>query len=334
LVSGYYLARVVVTAGASVGPAGETFVVLRQPRRARPTRVLVQAAVNTWQAYNDWGGASLYDIGHPRSFHVSFDRPYREGPQGPKLWELPLVRFLERLGVDVSYQTDLDTHLRPASLGRHRLVVVAGHDEYWTKEIRDGFEAAAARGVNLAFIGANIGFWQMRYSSVDGSLAIDEYRSAGADPSPDEATKTTRFRRLTPPRNECALLGVSYAGGSGVQADFLVAADALKDPWFSGTGFVAGDTVGGVVGYEWDTYDPGCAPAGTTVLFHANTTPSAADAVTYTAPSGARVFSAGSVAFSWGLDDFGGHTPDPRLQRFMRNLLRDLAARRPPPHQP
>src|SRR5262249_7459253 len=143
--------------------------------------------------------------------------------------------------------------------------------------------------------------------------------------------KTERFRRLTPPRNECALLGVSTLGGIGTQADLAVTADAIKNPWFAGTGFQAGDAVRGGVGYEWDTYDPACAPPGITVLFHANTTPVGADAVTYTAPSGARVFSAGSVGFSWGLDDFGGHTPDPRLQRFMRNLLRDLAASRPPP---
>jgi hypothetical protein len=109
-----------------------------------------------------------------------------------------------------------------------------------------------------------------------------------------------------------------------------VTADAVQDPWLTHTGFRAGDRIPGVVGYEWDTYDPGCAPAGATVLFHGDTAPVAADAVTYTAPSGARVFSAGSVAFSWALDDFDGHTPDPRVQRFMRNVFFDLARRHRP----
>ena len=37
--------------------------------------------------------------------------------------------------------------------------------------------------------------------------------------------------------------------------------------------------------------------------------------------------SAGAMGFSLGLDDFGTHLADPRLQRFMRNALRDLVRR-------
>src|SRR5207248_6654727 len=84
-------------------------------------------------------------------------RPYGQGAQGPLEEEIQLVHFLEREHVDVSYQTDLNTDLVPSSLLSHRLVTVAGHDEYWTKEIRDAFDKARDLGTNLAFMSSNIG---------------------------------------------------------------------------------------------------------------------------------------------------------------------------------
>jgi hypothetical protein len=61
-----------------------------------------------------------------------------------------------------------------------------------------------------------------------------------------------------------------------------------------------------------------------------------ADAVRYTAASGARVFASGSHTFAWGLDDDPANPDethglvDPRLQRFMRNALDDLMRPAPP----
>ena len=94
-------------------------------------------------------------------------------------------------------------------------MIVAGHDEYWTKGIRDAFERARDSGTNLAFLGANIGFWQMRYE--DDRHTIVEYRNAGPDPNPDPA-KTVTFRELDPPRPECELLGVRSSVGRDGQS--------------------------------------------------------------------------------------------------------------------
>src|SRR5262249_30910163 len=148
---------------------------------------------NTWQAYNDWGGYSLYKGPTGSSCkgvctRVSFDRPY--DPHTPNLWEyeLPLVHFLEETGEEVSYTTDVDTDRDPAERLGHRLVIVAGHSEYWTTTMRDGFDAARAAGTNLAFTGANDGYWQMRYA--DDRRTIVEYRLRNLDPEPDPALKT------------------------------------------------------------------------------------------------------------------------------------------------
>ena len=335
-VSGYYLAVFRLTSGPSAGRGSWAPFVVRAPATAH-SAVLVQAAVNTWQAYNRWGGTSLYKDASGRSCkgvctRVSFDRPYDPTTQNLWEYELPLVHFLEESGYDVSYTTDVDTDRDPAELLRHRLVVTAGHDEYWTKRIRDAFETARTLGTNLAFIGANTGYWQMRYA--DSRRTIVEYRVPTLDPEPDPALKTTRFRALVPPRPECELEGVEYLRRGnqeslGGQHDYAVAASALSDPWFAGTGFTASSVLPGLVGYEWDAVAPGCRVPPPTVLFHYGGAPAPADAVRYTAPSGAVVFSAGSLDFAKGLDDFRAHpdvvpSGDPRLEAFVRNAFARL----------
>ena len=103
-VSGYYLAELVLTSGPDAGRAGWVPFIVREPP-SRDSMILVQAAVNTWQAYNGWGGMSLYKNAAGASCkgictHVSFNRPY--DPHNPNLWdfELPLVHFLEEHGYD------------------------------------------------------------------------------------------------------------------------------------------------------------------------------------------------------------------------------------------
>ncbi len=340
--SGYYLANLTLTRGRAAGRGSWVpFVVRATPGQtstqtsAQGSAILVQAAVNTWQAYNRWGGRSLYwnhtGVGDD---HVSFDRPYDQrgtprfaGAEAnlPQAWEFPLVRFLERFGYDVSYTTDVDTDRHPTELLRHRLVMTAGHDEYWTTTMRTAFELARDAGVNLAFMGANTAHWQMRYE--DGGRAIVEYRSGDRDPEPSTALKTVRFRDLVPARPECQLLGVqSLAIGSG---DYTASAAGYTppDPWFAGTGFTASSTLPGLVGYEYDTLVDGCVAPAPTVLFHysARNNPNA-DAVRSIARSGARIFASGSIRFSTGLDPLRGRG-DPRLQRFMRNALADLTRR-------
>ena len=168
-VSGYYQLDVVITEGEGAGTARHVPLVVRPPA-GRRTAILAVAAVNTWQAYNDWGGRSLYGPADAPHTWVSFDRPFSETTQGMRDWELPAVRFLEREGYDLSYVTDVDLDRSPALLLQHRLVLVLGHDEYWTKTVRDAFEHGRDKGTNLAFLGANTGYWQIRYANQRRSI--------------------------------------------------------------------------------------------------------------------------------------------------------------------
>jgi hypothetical protein len=327
-VSGYYLADLVVQTKGGVAHGSLVPFIVREPP-TRDATILVQASVNTWEAYNAWGGRSLYwnhtGVGDD---HASFNRPYNMagaprsgGPAAnlPTAWELSLVRFLERNGYDAAYTTDVDTAADPAELLRHKLDMTSGHDEYWTKEMRDGFEAARDAGVSLAFVGANTGYWQMRYE--DNARTIVEYRTADRDPEPDPALKTVQFRQLGRP--ECELEGVQYGEIGDWNYTPAVAAGTPPDPWFQGTGLSSLDTLFDLVGYEYDGITPGCqTPGPLTDLFTFSNNPNhpRADAVRYRAPSGATVFSAGSIRFANALDPLSRHY-DRRLQRFMTNAL-------------
>jgi hypothetical protein len=342
--TGYYYALLRVTSGRDTGARGYVPFIVREPATRR-SQILVQVAVNTWQAYNPWGGKSLYGFNSTDlapSDHVSFDRPLAYSAQGPFDWEYNMVRFLEREGYDVSYQTDLDTDLHPESLLQHRLVMVIGHDEYWTKRMRDAFDAARDAGTNLAFTNSNDSYWQVRYEN--GGRTMAAYKHTVPDPEPDPQLRTVQFREIGRP--ECALMGVMHtyvrAHETG-PVDYTVTDAAAGDPWFAGTGFAPGDVVRDVVSNEWDALAPpppagpaACVKPGLTVLFHYEGAPQNADAVRYTAPSGARVFATGAQQWSWGLDTFNlnvhGRTlpPDDRLQRFMRNALGDLTRPAPP----
>ncbi len=336
-VSGYYLANVVLTTGPSAGTVDRVPFIVRESD-ARRSQVLAQVPVNTWQAYNGWGGQSLYEhstIGGRRAVAVSFDRPYFIGAGRQEMtdWEIPLVRWLERSGYDISYQTDVDTHRDPDTLNKHRLALVLGHDEYWTKEMRDGFEVARAAGTNLAFLGANAAYWQIRYA--DGERTIISYKSL-YDPEPAIELKTALFREVGRP--ECALLGVQHQGGlqNWGRHDYVVTAEGARDPWSAGTGFVEGSRIANVVSVERDTV-PAVGCGNPTILFRYDAggdTLGNAAAVRYTAQSGARVFSAGTMELGWALDAypalFGEAAPvDARVERFMANAMDDLT--RPAP---
>jgi hypothetical protein len=338
-VSGYFLAKLELTTGPAHGKVTYIPLILRALTSRRST-ILVQAAVNTWQAYNPWGGKSLYAFNSTNGVaanHVSFSRPYNTVGAAPLTWDIGLLRFLEREGYNVSYTTDVDTDRTPGELSHHRLVISSGHDEYWSKRMRDAFVAARNSGTNLAFLGADIADWQIRYEG--DRRTIVEYRDAAADPISSPALKTVRFRDLTTPRPQCELLGLSYEGLRGSTdppRSFSVNPAALGDRWFRGSGFTATSTLPDSVGYEWDTIQPGCAVPPLTVLFRYRGVapggrPTSAEVVRYVARSRARVFSSGSLQFVWGLDNYYGHAdapPNPRLQRFMRNALADLTAKR------
>jgi hypothetical protein len=124
-----------------------------------------------WQAYNQWGGYSLYKgpdgRRETRSRAVSFDRPYQEAMAGAGQFlqfELPAVRVAEHAGIPLGYATDVDLHTYPHLLDGARTVLTLGHDEYWSTAMRQTATAARDRGINLAFLGGNEVYRHIRFA--------------------------------------------------------------------------------------------------------------------------------------------------------------------------
>ncbi len=305
---------------------------------SRVAALLYQQPVNTYQAYNDWGGVSLYTS--PRAYKVSFDRPYGEDGSGAflQLGEINFVRWLEMSGYDVTYSTTVDTHINGSNLLNYRGFLAAGHNEYWSRPMYDAANAARDAGVNLAFLGANPVFWQVRFESSNGGVpnrVMVCYKDATLDPTTDPTLTTVNWRDPLLNRPEQVLVGVMYTS-SPKNANSTYAVTNSGNWAYAGTGLKDGDTVPGIVGYEADrsftNYPaPNALPGTYILLSHSLFTDQSNNSdyqntSIYQAPSGAWVFGSGSIYWSWALDNYylnGYQLPyvDARIQKTMANIL-------------
>ena len=361
-VSGIYIAKLVRTDGT----AGSSHVIFVVRDDASRSDLFVQTSDTTWQAYNQYGGNSLY-VGQPanRAYKVSYNRPLTTRGTGPEdsvfNAEYPMVRFLEANGFDVSYLSGVDTDRRGSLLLNHKAFLSVGHDEYWSGNQRANVEAARAAGVNLAFFSGNEVFWKTRWeNSVDGSgtpyrtlvTYKETHANAVIDPAdPPTWTGTWRDPRFSPPadggRPENGLTGTIFKVNTGTVSLKVPAADGKLRLWRNTT--VATQSAGSTatlgsstVGYEWDEdADNGARPPG--LITMSSTTASNVDVLTdygstyatgtathkltlYRAASGALVFGAGTVQWSWGLDskhDRGSGAP---MKQATVNLFADMGA--------
>jgi hypothetical protein len=344
-VPGIYIARFADT----LGRARAFPFVVRSDRAAMFTVVLSFA---TYQAYNPWGGASLY--GGPgatsqesyanRAVKVSFARPFSDATfQGPFLGvDYLLVRWLEQNAYDVNYITDYDFHIG-GGVDPKSGWLFAGHSEYWTWPMWLRANAARDQGINLGFLGGNDIYWLSRFETVSVS-GLDApvlvcYRDAMRDPlGTTPGLATVLFR--APPNNtpENSLVGVMSSEPSLVKDSpiDLVVNDA-SDSLMAGTGLTAGEHIPRVAGWEADrTIANRVAPPGMHVLFHSpfvsaadSVTPGLMETTVYRwQPTGALVFAGGEPGFSWGLETFRNRTARPPLQRLLENILQAFIANR------
>jgi hypothetical protein len=390
--SGVYLAKL-----TALDTGGQNYIIftVRNESSSRAD-ILFQSAVTTWQAYNNWGGKSSYDVlsdqmpvtdtspavncaasdtgcvNQYQASKISFNRPYASAADVIKIprndgtldripyqygssagrffsHELPLLRWLESQGYEIDYITSIDTQERWGLLDEYKVVISAGHDEYWTWDMREAFQRARDGGTSLVFMGADAAYGQIRlepghhgenrtqvfyrpaWASKDPSCAplsispnSKEIECGGAD-----YKHTSILWRMAPVgRPEAELVGIMYGGGT---PDNPYPALRLHTPnhWaFEGTGGYFGQEFPGIIGHEWDTLHPSDDLGGPSVLYNRpnnlevlfsspfslsnGTRPVRQHTTLYRTPSGALVFASGTMKWAWGLDDidYGLYSPE------------------------
>lgn len=344
LPSGVYIARL----SADTGVSDCLFVV----ESAAPQPLLAQVPTSTYEAYNAWGGDSLYpggsDIvgltGTTQGVEVSYDRPYDSVTGAGQFFarDVAMVRFLERYGYPVSYTTSESVDHDPGQLLGHRAVIDFGHSEYWSERQRQGFARALASGESLLFFGSDTLAWRVRYepatraSSEAGRpdhviVGYKEHAALDRNPSqptgffPDRGTSLAGSAYLG-----CITPRVDQPGPPTYRYYAWSPAPGLSPSWlFAGTGITAGTSIPGIVGYELDQRTAQ-APPGTEIV-GGGTAPcmgssasepgepipspgdDRADSTLYTAPSGAIVFDSGTLGWELGLEPVPSASPDAPL---------------------
>jgi hypothetical protein len=239
------------------------FFVVR-PAKPGSNKILLQLTTNTYHAYNNWGGHSLYAF-HARNklqgTRVSFERPLAGFFSQ---WELPFVAWAERKGYALDYAVNSDLEFHPEILKPYKLVLSVGHDEYWSAPMRDHLEEYIGGGGNVAFFSGNTCCWQVR--SEDGGRALVSYKQALVlDPvfqTKDQRLLSTLWSHHLVARPENSLTGVGFLHGGYHRShgQFMEGEAAFTvhrpDHWlFAATGLKQGGKFGGnntIVGYECD----------------------------------------------------------------------------------
>jgi hypothetical protein len=386
-VSGVYVADLVGEDGKTT--TSQIVFVVRND--ASTSDILFQTDDTTWQAYNTFGGNSLYGGSGPggpygsegstgRAYAVSYNRPLDDrgiaggsGDSNQVFWgEYPMISWLEQNGYNVSYFTGIDAARYGSLIPQHDIYLTAGHDEYWSGVQQANVTAARDAGVNLAFFTGNDDYWKTRLlDAIDGTLTsnrtlvsyketlgTDGVTAAKIDPLPDIWTGTWRDPSFSPPadggRPENALSGTLFTANRGLNFPgdpIQVPALYAQNPIWANTAVAAlqpgqvWTSAPNLLGYEWNSdLDNGFRPAGLVDL--SSTTQNIQEMLLnngslfgpgtatnsqtlYRADSGALVFSAGTVQWSWGLSgvhDGGPSATDPVIQQATVNLLGEMGA--------
>ncbi len=167
------------------------------------------SSVLTWQAYNQWGGSSLYKgpdaKRETKALSVTFNRPYDGDGAGQfRYMEFPALYLAERAGHEINYITDLDLHSDPTALRNTKSIVVGGHSEYWTERMRGAIDTSVDRGINFVSLGGNTAYNRVTYNPKDRTIS-----------------NIVMWRDPTVKKPEALLLGAQFFA-LGVKSDYTV----------------------------------------------------------------------------------------------------------------
>ncbi len=365
-VSGVYEAKLVREDGVSA--TNRVIFVVRDDSSHSPILLTTSdetwVAYNTYGGNSLYYGRTAAPNG--RAYKVSYNRPlasqdaFYDKRNTFFNAEYPMVRWLERNGYNDSYSTDVNVAQAPALLRNHRVFLSVGHDEYVSSQERQAMTAARDNGVSLGFFSGNEVYWKTRWEpSLDATqtpyetLVCYKESNAGRKIDPSQLwTGLWRDTRFSPPSDagppENALTGTMFGTAQASNSAIHVPAQYAHLRFWRDTSIASlqpGQTATlapSTLGWEWDEdQDNGWRPQGlidmssTTINVHHRVGltwvdgPATHHITLYKAPSGALVFSSGSIRWSWGLDNTHDEATsatqaDQRIQQATLNILTDM----------
>ena len=323
-------------------------------------------AYNPWGGYNLYQGPGGQN---DRAYAVSYNRPIAmnstsnlAGPQDFLFGEeYAAIYWLEQNGYDVSYISGIDAATNAGLLRNTNAYIDVGHDEYWSQSQFANVTAAADAGVDLAFLSGNQIYWDVELapsfdSSQTANRTIVEYKDiwngTQLDPNGTANGGAGLFRDPVygPGTPENMLSGTIFTVDDfGSLDNISIPASMSQLRFWRNTSVASGNggTLTRLLGYEWDSdLDNGFRPAGlidmssttrnvnTLLLDNGATTGPGTATHSLTlyrdTTSGALVFGAGTVMWSWGLSNqyapYRGLTApvSTAVQQAMVNLFADM----------
>lgn len=219
--SGFYLVTFTADGAPADRAIGYAGFVVRAAPDARQ-RALLVLATNTYNAYNSWGGRSLYTGGRVVSFARPFGRGmlvrpeterddrksrptyrgeepdvdgliYQEyrfahgypgfmGSAGWFTYERRFVEWAEAQGIAFDYAVSSDLDEGSDVIAGYDLVLGVGHDEYWSAGQRATIEEHVRGGGNYASLSGNTMFWQVRLEDDRRTMVCYKYAAHESDP--------------------------------------------------------------------------------------------------------------------------------------------------------
>ncbi|MCF2447194.1 DUF4082 domain-containing protein [Dyadobacter sp. CY345] len=362
-VSGIYIAK--LTRNDDLTASSHIAFIVRDD--ASNSDLLFQTSDATWQAYNIYGdtetnGKSLYrGVSGGKASKVSYNRPFytRAGNGGGGAmedWlfnsEYPMLRFLEKNGYDVTYTTDIDSDRRGNLIANHKVFMSVGHDEYWSKGMRNNVTVARDAGTHLAFFSGNEVYWKTRYeNSISTGNAPFRTLVCYKEGSQGENQCNGKCDETTTEWTGLWRSGCEFPGSDGCNPENKLSGQLSWDG-FTGTMEVPSDyknlrfwrntsvaalnngqtatLTANTLGYEWNPEQESYRstyPAGRVILSKTIVNGKTHHLSLYKSASGALVFGAGTVQWSWGLDDVhdrGSEPVSPAMQQATVNLFADM----------
>lgn len=235
-------------------PFSRGFVVLPEGAPRIPLRTPPGLGAALRHPHMEWAYANGYSKKYASAGWASYDRHF--------------FRWVEAAGYDIDLCALHDVHADPSILERYRLAVFVGHDEYWSKEMRDAVDAYVARGGKAARFAGNF-LWQTRIEDGGMTQVCYKYRYK-EDPvlkTENKHLTTTAWEARDVGRPGASTFGVNalrgmYVGWGGAAPRHPGGFTVYRPKhWaFEGSDLYYGDVFGGasrIFGYEVDGLEYG-----------------------------------------------------------------------------